>query len=69
MPNNFLYTLANISFYKWGDSIINWLLKRKIGPKSNKFINFANDLKAFLYIGAKAIILPLIYTKRLFKAL
>ena len=69
MPNNLLYVLANISFYKWGGFIINRLPRRKISPRNNKFINFVNDLEAFLYIGAKAIIPPPIYTKGLPKAL
>ena len=68
MPNNFLYVLINISFYRWGSFIINQLLKKKISPGSNKFINFADNLEAFLCIGARAIILPLIYIKGLPKA-
>ena len=69
MLNNFLYALININFYRWGGSIINRLFRRKISLKSNKFINFANNLKAFLRIKARAIIPPLIYIKGLPKAL
>jgi len=69
MPDNLSHTLANISFYKWGGSIINRLFKKKISLRNNKFINFADDLKAFLCIGARAIIPPPIYTKGLFKTL
>jgi len=57
--------LANVSFYKWGGFIINRLLRKKIGLESNEFINFVNNLKAFLRIGARAIIPPPIYTKEL----
>jgi len=69
MPNNLSYTLVNISFYRWGSFIINWLLRKKISLRSNKFINFTNNLEAFLRTGARAIILLLIYTKGLPKAL
>jgi len=69
MPNNFLYTLVNISFYRWGGSITNRLFKRKISLKNNEFINFADDLEAFFHIRAKAIVLLLIYTKGLPRAL
>jgi len=60
MPDNFLYILINISFYKWGGFIINWFLKKKFSLKNKKFINFINfinNLKAFFYINAKTIIL------------
>jgi len=67
MLNNLLYILVNISFYKWSNFIINWLLKKN-SLGSNKFINFTDNLKAFLCIGARAIILPLIYIKGLLKA-
>jgi len=69
MLNNFSYILVNINFYRWGGSIINRLFRRKISLKSNKFINFVDNLKAFLRIGARAIIPPLIYTKGLLKVL
>jgi len=65
MPDNLLYILVNINFYKWGGFIINWLSRKKISLESNEFINFANNLKAFLCIGARAIIPPLIYIKGL----
>jgi len=69
MPNNLLYTLANINLYKWDGFIINRLFKKKIGLKNNKFVNFINNLKTFLCTEAKAIIPPLIYTKGLPRAL
>jgi len=69
MPDNLLYILVNVSFYKWSGSIINRLFKRKIGLGSNEFINFTNNLEAFLCIRARAIILLPIYTKGLFKVL
>ena len=69
MPDNLPHTLANISFYRWGSSTTNQLAGRKIGLGSNKFVKFANNLKAFFCIGARAIIPPPIYTKGLPRAL